>query len=211
MNHSFLIAPFSLLCPWLGLIRFLQVIVGYQVRPRGLIRLSVLAVAAVGILAVPVNGFTIGGWIRGIEANFSIPLTALLAVAVWEKEFSKSLLNPTDKLAGWAFGFVGGLILYPMALGLGYFDPYTWGWNFSPLFVWSAALTVLLVWKGNRLGVIMLISILAYHLRLLESTNYWDYLLDPVYFVVGLLMLVRWLLTRTRQTGNPAPQPNPIS
>jgi len=95
-------------------------------------------------------------------------------------------------------------MLYPLALGWGKFDPYGWGWYFSPLFLAGATLTGLLVWRNNRFGLLLLLSILAFHLRLLESTNYWDYLLDPVYCLVSVFALGRRLIARFRR---PKPQP----
>jgi hypothetical protein len=103
------------------------------------------------------------------------------------------LFSAGDWTAGWAFGAVAGLALYPLALGWGRFDPYEWGWSFSPLFVVSAALSVILLWKQNRFGLLLLLAILAYSLRLLESANYWDYLLDPVYCVVSMVAIL-WRL-----------------
>ena len=205
MNHALVTTLFSLLCPWLALVRLLQWLASGAIRRRGPVRLVILGVAAIGILAVPVGGFTLAGWIRGIEANFSIPLTALLAVGVWENEFPQKLLDTKEKLTGWAFGFLAGLVLYPLAFGLSNFDPYTWGWSFSPLFIASAVLSALLIWKQNRFGVVLVLAILAYHLRLLESQNYWDYLLDPFYFLASLLVLAVHPLLRARKQ---APQPH---
>ena len=87
------------------------------------------------------------------------------------------------------------LALYPLALGLGSFDPYEWGWHFSPLFVIVAALTVWLTWKQNRFGFLLLLAAVAFHLRLLESTNYWDYVLDPIYCLVSFVVLIRHQLS----------------
>ena len=60
----------------------------------------------------------------------------------------------------------------------------------------SALLTVGLLWKQNRFGVVLLLAILAYRLRLLESTNYWDYLVDPIGWVVSMIALGWRLLPR---------------
>lgn len=135
------------------------------------------------------SGIAIARWVTSINANFSIPFTGLLAVTVWERAFANKIFSARDWSASWTFGAVGGLALYPMALGLGKFDTYEWGWNFSPLFTGIAALTGLLVWKQNRFGILLVLAIVAYRLRLLESTNYWEYLLDPVYCLVSILVL----------------------
>ena len=191
MSHWMFIELLSIVCPWLVLLRGFQFLAG-RFRPqwRGWGRLSLLGLVAGGLLAVPAQGMPIAGWVRGLNANFSIPFTGLIAAAVWEEEFRRKLFSAGDWTAGWAFGAVAGLALYPLALGWGRFDPYEWGWSFSPLFVVSAALSVILLWKQNRFGLLLLLAILAYSLRLLESANYWDYLVDPVYCVVSMVAIL---------------------
>ncbi len=201
MSHLFVKSLISLICPWLAMVRALQWLGGERIARRGPIRLVILGVAAIGILTAPIHGFSVGGWVRGIEANFSIPLAALLATAVWENEFGKILLRPAEKRMAWIFGVVAGLLLYPMALGLGNFDPYEWGWGASPLFVASGIATVVLIWTGNRFSIVLLLTILAYHLRLLESNNYWDYLVDPIYFVAAIVTLAARAIPRGSRTS----------
>ena len=151
MSHSTLIGWFAAVCPWLALVWGFQAVAGRcGLERRGWARLSLLSLAAIGFLVVPVQGIPIAGWVRGINANFSIPLTGLLAVAVWEEEFRVKLLSGRDWTAAWAFGALAGLGLYPLALGWGSFDPYEWGWSFGALFVASAGLTGVLLWKQNR-------------------------------------------------------------
>ena len=203
MSHTSLVESFSLLCPWLALVCLMQFVAGRcGIRRRGAMRLLILGLLAAGVLALPIRGFTVGSWIRGIEANFSILFTVLLAGVVWEGEFHRRLFAGRERFTGWVFGMLGSLFLYPLALGLGNFDPYEWGWRFSPLFVSSAALCGLLIWQQNRFGLVLLLAIVAYHLGLLESKNYWDYLVDPVYFVVSVLVLLFGLISRFRR-----PQP----
>ena len=119
---------------------------------------------------------------------------------VWERVFERSLLAEREWTTAWSFGAIGGLALYPMALGLGSFDPYEWGWPFSPLFVVIGALTVLLIWKQNRFGVLLVLAAVAFQLHLLESTNYWDYLLDPIYSLVSIVWLAGGFVTSMRSS-----------
>ncbi len=190
MIHATILEMFSAVCPWLALLLCLQfAAVHCGVKESGARQLFLLGLIAAGVLAVPVRGIAIARWVTSINANFSIPFTGLLAVTVWERAFANKIFSARDWSASWTFGAVGGLALYPMALGLGKFDTYEWGWNFSPLFTGIAALTGLLVWKQNRFGILLVLAIVAYRLRLLESTNYWEYLLDPVYCLVSILVL----------------------
>lgn len=200
MSHSTVILLISVLCPWLMLVLAAQGLAGRcGLKSRGWSRLACLALAAAGVLLVPVGGMPVAGWVRGLNANFSLPFTALLAAAVGETEFRRRVLAEREWTTAWVFGAVAGLGLYPLALGWGSFDPYEWGWRFSPLFVASAVLTTLLLWKRSRFGLVLLLAIAAYHLRLLESANYWDYLLDPVYCLVSIIVLGWRLCVHTQQ------------
>jgi hypothetical protein len=199
MSHTTFILALGPLCPWLVLVLGLQALATRGgLKLRGLLRLTLLGLVAAGLLLLPIQGFPISGWVRGISADFSIPFAGLLAVAVWEHEFRRKLFSTADWTAAWAFGAIAGLGLYPLALGWGSFDPYGWGWSFSPLFVISAALTAVLLWNQNRFGFLLLLAVAAYQLCLLESANYWDYLLDPVYCLLSIVALGWRLLARAR-------------
>ena len=207
MSHATPNLWFSVLCPWLMLVLAAQGLAGYcGLKQRGWGRLAGLGLAAAGVLLVPVGGMPLAGWVRGFNANFSLPFAALLAAAAYEAEFRRRVLSEREWTTAWVFGAVAGLGLYPLALGWGRFDPYEWGWRFSPLFMAGGVLTAFLLWKRNRFGLALLLAIAAYHLHLLESANYWDYLLDPVYWLVSLAALGWRLFSRVRRVPSPAPQ-----
>jgi hypothetical protein len=187
MIHATVLEIVSAVGPWLVLVMCLQFgAVRFGIKASGARQLLVLGLIALAVLAVPIQGISMARWVASINPNFSIPFTGLLAVTVWERAFGKKIFSAHDWDASWSFGAVGGLVLYPLALGLGKFDPYEWGWGFSPLFAGIAVLTGLLVWKQNRYGILLLLAIVAWHLRLFESPNYWEYLLDPVYCLVSI-------------------------
>ena len=190
--HQILVQMSSAICPWLAVAWVLQR-VATRLRPqlREWTRLALAGVIAALILLVHVEGLAISRWLVGLNANFSVPLTGMLAVALYERALGRQVFWERDWIAGWAFGAVGSLTLYPLALGVGSFDPYEWGWRFSPLFVIVAALSGWLIWKKNRFGLLLLVAVIAFHLHLLESSNYWDYLLDPIYGLVSIAALTR--------------------
>lgn len=157
---------------------------------------AIMTVLAVAIVVIPVGGIPLGRWFTGLCANFSIPLLALIVNVIARKAFKVELLGKSGMNAAFAFGALSGAVLFPMALGLGAFDPYSLGWSFSALFVVSALFTALLLWLGNRFGLVLLCAIAAYHLGLLESDNCWDYLVDPVFFLISLVTVIRRLFRR---------------
>jgi hypothetical protein len=162
-------------------------------RPRGLTWRIVPTLLAPGILIAPMRGLPLARWLAGVADHWSVPLLALLVSAVSNQLFGVELLRPRDRRAAWLFGAGAGLFLYPLALGLGPFDPFGWGWRFGPLFVGVAALATVLLWRRNRLGLVLVLAVAAWHLRVPESGNYWDCLEDPFYFLASLGAVGWWL------------------
>jgi len=188
---------FSFIFPFLLMTALLQgacVLVG---RPmRGWIPALVLSLIAAGIVLIPVEGYPIGRWLISFNANFSIPLTALLLSAVLKAFFGMQLLDGQARAACWIFSIMAGAGLYPMALGLGRMDPYTAGWGFSWLFVLVFSATLVLLALKNRFAVVLIVAILAYDLQLLESSNLWDYLIDPILVLVSCIGMAGWIVRK---------------
>lgn len=152
------------------------------------------------ILALlPVGGLPLARWLIGINANFSFPLVAIAFNKAWENASGSRLLDHNASMASWIFGLEAGLALYPMALGLGGFDPYALGWGTSWLFAFLAMVTIALLLMKNRFAVVLIACILGYDLHLLESPNLWDYLVDPFFVFFSFGALSNWLLGRMRK------------
>jgi hypothetical protein len=64
------------------------------------------------------------------------------------------------------------------------------------LFGGAGLAAALLLWGGNRFGYVLLLALLAYATGFQESENLWDYLLDPVYGAVSLLVVLWSALRR---------------
>ena len=73
-----------------------------------------------------------------------------------------------------------------------------------PLLRRLALITIALMLRSNRFGWLLLVSVVAYDLRVLESPNFWDYLVDPVYWLLSLAMLTLAVLKESRDR-NPRP------
>ena len=199
MNDVTVTLAFSALGPWLVLLLGVQRLVGWRAtRLRGAPLLIVPGAVALGILLAPIQAMAVARWVAAISAGFSVPFVGLLGIAAWERAFARRLLEPRERDAAWAFAAIAGLLLYPMALGVSSVDPYEWGWFRSPLFVVVGVLTAWLIWTRNRFGILLLAAIVAYHLRLGESSNYWDYLIDPVFWFASLVALTRRVVIARR-------------
>ena len=156
----------------------------------------ILVLISAFIVVIPVGGLPLARWMISFNANFSISLTAILFCKVLENSFGVKLLDKKALLICWVFSLTAGVILYPMALGLGRFDPYQAGWGFSWLFVVVCGVTILLLIMKNRFAVVLMAAILADNLHLLESTNLWDYLVDPFMVLGSCIALSRGLLRK---------------
>jgi hypothetical protein len=208
MIHPFAVTVSSLVAPSLILTLVLQQAARRTgLRRRGVVALAVPGATALAIGLLPMGGLSVGEWVRGVNANVSIPFAGLLSIVCWEQAFGRRVLSAADRASVWMVGAIGGAVLYPFALGVGAADPYEWGWRFSPLFVMSGLLTGWLIWTRRALGWLLLLASAAFGLQLLESTNYWDYLLDPIYVVTSVCALTGHLVTRLRaaRTSRGAP------
>jgi hypothetical protein len=183
---------FSFIFPFLLITALLQGVAalsGRDLRGRGLA--LAFGLIAAGLVVMPVGDWPLARWLISFNANFSIPLTALLFSRVVKTSFGIRLLDGRSLLTCWIFSLIAGMALYPMALGLGRFDSYTAGWEFSWLFLLAFSVTAVLLAMKNRFAIVLMAAILAYNLRLLESTNLWDYLVDPFLVAVSCIALGR--------------------
>jgi hypothetical protein len=157
----------------------------------GLRRLGIGWVAACVVTAglaanIPISGLP---WFRcaaGYVPQWSVPLLAVLAADLWAKTGKARWFRRQDWRAAWVFGTVGGLALYPMALGLGQIDPYSLGWSIGPFTVVMALVSGGLLWRGNRFGIVLVLAAAAWQLGVNFSGNLWDCLVDPFYFLAGV-------------------------
>jgi hypothetical protein len=162
-------------------------------RPRGLGWCAGLVLCSLALVSIPLGGIPLARCLAGVVDHWSVPSIALLASVCIQQLFGIDLLQRQDRQAAVLFGTLAGLLLYPLALGWGSFDPYGLGWHFGPLFVSVGVLAVVLILRRNRFGVVLVVAIAAWHLRAVESGNYWDCLIDPFYFLFSVGTLVLWV------------------
>ena len=195
---SFLVPAMGLVLIFAGIAR----LVGLH--PKGRRWCAGLVLFSLAIVSAPLGGLPLARWLAGVVDHWSVPSTALLASACIQRLFGIGLLQRDDRRAAWFFGALAGLLLYPLAFGWGPFDSYGLGWHFGSLFVSVGVLASVFILRRNRFGMVLVLAIAAWHLRAVESGNYWDCLIDPFYFVasVGTLMVWGW---RARVKGREGP------
>lgn len=189
---------FSFFFPFLLIMLIIQSILQWVGKsPKGWRMTLILGVVSVLAAIVPVGRIPLARWPISLNANFCIPLTVVVFNRVWQTASGRVLLDKKALLSFWIYGVITGLALYPMALGLGPFDPYVLGWHFSWLFVIFMVLTIVLLWRKNRLGIVLILCILSFNLQVLESPNLWDYFIDPFFVIISCTALVRRLMSHS--------------
>lgn len=181
---------FSFLFPFLLMMLFLWEISRLLgLRFKGITPTLGLAAASALAMATPVCGLPLGRWLISLNANFSIPLFAIVLSRITGNAFHRPLLDKRAVDTCAVFFLISGAVLYPMALGIGPFDPYEAGWRFSWLFAGVLVLTIGLLIRKNRFGMVLVFAVFAYDLKVLESSNFWDYIIDPLGVVWAALRL----------------------
>ncbi len=128
-------------------------------------------------------------YIRGVSGELSI-ITMTLIIFTWSSWPSCRLSSATPIVIALA-----SILFYPFALGLTMFDPYSWGYG-SIIFVVAVMMMALLFFFTKRSWEALMISlaVIAWSIHWHESTNLWDYLLDPFLAVWAIIVSIRWIV-----------------
>ncbi len=169
-------------------------------------RLAMLLGAIFVYAMLPINGLSLAAYLRGGIGDVSITTLLLLLSVLAKPWLSCATLENKNRFALFGLIALAALALYPMALGIGAYDPYRLGYGNTP-FVTTVLLIALAAWYWKIYWVTLCLacSTLAWAMGWYESNNLWDYLLDPfvagyaIYIVLAALValiLGKWL---TRQ------------
>ena len=145
-------------------------------------------VAGAGVL-ISIDGMPLGRWLHGVNGSFSIPCVCVLLDFFTAPLLKRPFL---DERARWTIAwmsFFSGLFLFPMALGVGSFDPYQLGNGMLGITTVAGVTAMVLLWNGNRAGWVLVVTGICWQARCLESENAWDYLIDPILFAMCCLQI----------------------
>lgn len=126
----------------------------------------------------------LAAYVRGIVGDLSVVTLVLLWSSFILNERLALPLQVKMSLACIA------VIFYPLALGFTMFDPYAWGFG-SWTFLLTVLLFALISWWMNLHIVVLAIALAlgAWSFQWHESSNLWDYLIDPFLCLWALLSL----------------------
>ena len=157
------------------------------------------------LLFVPVGGLPLWSSAFSFFPNPSLPILGMVSAALCRRLCGVALFKPADWRATWIFGAIAGSALYLHPVWFRSLDLYYWGWDREGAAWCLAALAVVFLAWGNRLGVLLLGALIAYSIDALESANCWDYLVDPLYWLISLSVaatwVIGWWMARRRRTN----------
>jgi len=146
------------------------------------------------LFMLPVQGITIPIYSRGIFSDLSVTSLFLLSAVFCRHFTSRPLLSRQSFTLIMLVAALLGVWLYPISLFANIrFSLYAWG--YSPVLLASVLFfCAALAWFSKRQAVAVLIVCVffAYNFNLLQASNLWNYLLDPllVFFAWGWLCFV---------------------
>lgn len=166
-------------------------------------RLAIVFVALLVLSFVPIAGTAPAVYLRGMIGELSITTLVLLLSAILRSLRGWPAIDTRSNLVLQGTIVLTALALYPLALGIGLFDPYRLGFG-DPWFLAALALVALVAWF-ERLYLMTLcvaLAVLGWAVGWYESDNLWDYLLDPLIsiYAAGALIVpgAKWLRQRYR-------------
>lgn len=127
----------------------------------------------------------IGLWFwRGLWGDLSVATLSLLTLQCCANRVAQS-----DCL--WWLIAALGVVFYPMTLGWGMLDPYQWGYENA----WFLGVVILVglvaLWQNIYwVAAWLVLAVLCWEYRVFESNNLWDYLLDPIAWLMSLVHCV---------------------
>jgi len=148
---------------------------------RSYVAKSMIMLVPAILLNLPVDGHSIFYFLRGALGDFSITTTLLLAttvVGLFSKEICSDM-NILDQL--YPVLFITGLVFYVSSLGATHTDIYSTG--FQPTAIQIIFVMIALFCLANNYylpGLLFTLPVIAYYGGILESDNFWDYVLDPL-------------------------------
>ena len=131
-------------------------------------------------------------YIRGVSSDLSITLVVLACLGLRQRLSGRRVQHSRERTAVLKVVAVAALFLYPLTLGWGDWDAYRPGWGAPGM--WAILLCMSLLawaWGLRLLPTLVGLALLAWTAGVLESTNLWDYLMDPWLAVFAIFHCVR--------------------
>jgi hypothetical protein len=151
-----------------------------------------LVCTVVLVVLLPIGGLPLAAYVRGWMGDLSITSLVLLTLTILRMLLGWGLSDSRTKYSLFILIVLAALGLYPMALGIGFFDPYRLGYG-NPWFMGGLLLLALIACfrQFQVVALTITLAVLAWCVGWYESSNLWDYLLDPLLAIYAVGALVR--------------------
>lgn len=159
------------------------------------VKVAAGALTVAAAFTVTADGSALVQHLVALQHAPSVALVLLAVLYCARKFFDAPLTGERDRLL--AVVAVTAALFYPPALGVGYADPYALGYH--PTFALAAAAVALPLWwfaPARVVAVWLTAALLVHGFGFGESENLWDYLFDPIVFVVAVAWTVRTVAGR---------------
>lgn len=153
--------------------------------------LAILTAAVFVVSLIPFGSLPLAGYVRGMMGDLSITTVVLAWAALSFPYCPATELRQRNSLL--MLIAAAAIVFYPMTLGMSLVDPYRLGYS-NVVFVACVLAIGNAAWflRSNLIVLCLALATLAWSLGWYESTNLWDYLLDPLVatYAIGRLIML---------------------
>jgi hypothetical protein len=155
------------------------------------LRLALLQGAVFALMLFQFGAMPFAAYLRGMTGDLSVTTLVLLCCKMLRPWCGCVEVQYKHRLALLTLIALAALGLYPMALGVGAYDPYHLGYG-NLLFVAALLLLALAAWLRGYFLITLCIALatLAWTAGWYETDNLWDYLLDPFVAIYALAAIM---------------------
>lgn len=166
------------------------------------IHIGMLMGAAAIVVSAPIGPLPLAAYARGWFGDLSVTTNVLLVIGIFPHLSGRRLVDRGQETAICRLVAVTALVFYPLALGIGPFDPYRLGYG-SPWFLTGLLTLALGAWIGrfHLISTCIALAVLAHAMAWNESTNLWDYLLDPLVSLYAIFVVLSGVVRTVARSG----------
>jgi len=151
-----------------------------------------ISVACLLLLSVtiPVVGSNAWLWINGAVGELSIVTLLLLTAFVLRSLIGWNIIESQSRVYLYFLVLLTGSMLYPATLGLSQFDPYTLGYGLDLSLLLLSLSMLYWIFKQQQVAIVLLLVVAARESGFFSSPNTWDYLIDPLLWLLSPVILI---------------------
>ena len=155
--------------------------------------LILLVCAIAGVALIPFGDLPPAAYVRSVIGDLSVTSLVLLMLSILKPLFGWHQTDTQSRFALQTLIVLAAVGLYPMALGIGLFDPYRLGYGNLWLMVLLLAVALIACFRQVVLVALCIaLAMFAWGAGWYESNNLWDYLLDPLLAIYAISALIKY-------------------